>query len=466
MSLSKCMRRKCTYAFGAFAISSFAFSQGHAQQTEQLNTRSIRLTLDQNLSATSNQALSTQSAGTTSTSDTRLGFEIESVNELNSLSFSASTNLEIENTPDNGSETDIESPRFSLEYARNGAFSDFSFSSNYRSDDLTSLIPLIDFVDDDGVLVLPEDISDLSTTGRRITFSNRVRFDIAKDAPLSFELTLSNSGRRYEDITTTDLFDTDRQSLDATTRLRFDDGFDGAINISASRFDAEDTAQTQRDRSSISFELNRALSPVLDGQVSIGHSRIETTTTGGTTEQNDTTGSLRLTLARPNGELSAEYNLTSDPDGQRHSLEFDRSLQLPNGNLTGSIGVTTRDNDDDVSFIGSLSYNQALPSGSLSLTLSRSVRFVDEDSTDQDLTAINATHTHQINRSSSISLQAGLTDSDDTRRISAGVSYNYELTEDWNLSSGYNYTRLQDTSGDANRSEFFVGLQRAFDIGF
>ncbi|WP_159981247.1 hypothetical protein, partial [Roseobacter cerasinus] len=245
-------------------------------QESELPTRRFGLTLNQQFSATDNQERDAESAGVTYESSTRLGFTAVTRNPLNRLDFSTSAALRFSDDPEGDNLSGVDRPRLDLNYVRSGAVNTFSISADYREDDIEFLRPLDDFVDEDGVLDIPDDIDDLNDTGTRARYNTDVSFSLLQNAPLSLSFDFGISGRRYSGVTNPDLFDTETIRYGVTTGFRFAPGFTGRLNVSQSQFTAEDTEQTERDRQSITFRVDRDFSKVLTGRASIGRTQIDT----------------------------------------------------------------------------------------------------------------------------------------------------------------------------------------------
>lgn len=447
-------------------LAASAVTMSAAQEGAE-STRNLRLTLDNRLSATDNQAREDTSAGVTTNATTRLGLSAITQNDLNQLNFSTSTALRFSNSPDGGSKTEIDEPQLNLKYVRSGATSTFSISSNYRRDKIEFLSPLEDFVDENGVLDIPDDIDDLrNNTGTRVSYGANIALDLLRDAPVSLRLTLGQSGRNYIDVSDPDLYDVQTTSYGATARFRFGSDFDGNLSYSASQYRADDTEDTRRHRQNLSFGITKTLSNVLDGTASIGWSDIETDTNTDRESNSGVNGSIGLTLARPNGEIGLNYSTSTNVEGNRQTLSFRRNLVLPSGTLSANVGLTQQD-QGEIDTVAGLSYNQKLANGSLSVSFNRSIRYVDDDDAFEQFTSASASHNYQINSLSSLTLRGALSRSEETDLASLGLTYSYALTTDWNLSTGYNFTSTKsDTSDSADTHQVFVGLSRAFDLPF
>lgn len=430
--------------------------------------RQFKLELSEQFSATENQAQDADSAGVTTSAVTRFGLEAITINELNQFRLQASTAFRLSDRAEGSSVSEFDQPRFDLRYQRTGATSNLSVTADYRRDDISFLRPLDDFTDDLGNVVVPDDADDLRGTGTRIDYGSTVRLQLRQDAPISLGFELGFDRREYQDVTDPDLTDTETLTGRTTVGFRFAPDFEGQLSYGVSQFTDDDVENTQRDRQNISFSLEKSLSKVLTGRLTIGRSRVETTTnTGGSDVVTGANGGLALSLARPNGSIGLTFDNTTNANGTRQELALQRSFLLRrDGTLSGSIG-TTRLEDGDRQSVGSLQYNQILPTGSMNFAFNQTVRFVEEDGADRDIQTLTAAYSYTINNLSSISFRAATTESDDTDRASFGVTYSYSLTEDWSLSTGYSFDRLTEDDGEnGDRHRIFLGVSRSFDLPF
>ncbi len=142
---------------------------------------------------------------------------------------------------------------------------------------------------------------------------------------------------------------------------------------------------------------------------------------------------------------------------------------MPNATLSGSLGVT-RGEANETNVIGSLRFAQMVPTGEITTQFNR---YVANDSDDDErlFSALSIGYDHQINSYSSFILGASFTSSNTTgktdlnTRVRASATYRYDLTDDWNLNTGYVYrTRDEDPSAHAESHSLFFGIGRRFDL--
>lgn len=426
----------------------------------------ITFNINQRISAVSNQALEANSAGNTTTARTGLGFVLTSNSELNKLRLDANMALRFTDGP-GGSSGKVDQPRLTIGYTRVGAASQLTFNANYNRSQISFLRPLEDFLDEDsGQIILPTDSDDLNGSGTRTAYGASIGLELMRDAPLSFNVNLSTNRRDYTDVSNDDLFDRQTDRFGVTANLRFSPVAQGRVSASISRYRAEDTEQTRRTTKNLSFGYTRSLNRVLDLEASVGLVEIDTDTTAGESQTNGTNASLGLTLARPNGELSARLSQVTNRAGQRLNFTVSRSLRLAQLSMNGSLGLSRAENDQ-TSTTAQLSLNYPLPSGALNLSLNRSIRLNDSDNDENLVTTVNASWNHQINEWSSLQLRGAMTSGSTEDRTNLGLTYSYALTKDWSLNTGISQRTRTPANGDRATSQtIFFGVGRSFDLPF
>lgn len=419
-----------------------------------------------------NLALDTPAQGTSTIADTNLTFGILSEREDQTLDLDMGLSLTIENTPDTGSSTEfgVQNPFIALSYGREAPNAAFGLNLDYRESEIDQL-SLSDFINDDGVLDIPEDFDGLFGSGTRSAYGADVTLELGVDAPLGFNLEAGVSGINYSGSVDPDLFDYDRTNLGAEAVLEFSPVLSGTVGLDYSTYDAANPEQTYRTTTDGTVGIDYALSPRADLSARVGVTQIETEEFGASTvDVTNPIWSFGLDYDMPNGVLTADLDLSSDDDGaERRNLVVGRSMDLPDGELFYSLGLTDPESGD-IEPIGSLSWQRALPAGSLEISLNRAVRNSNTDET-QLFTSFAAEYDHRINTISSVGLNLfyGQTDSTTgtpgTTQSEISATYNHALTDEWDLVTGVSYqTRDEDTVGSASSPSVFLTIGRRFDF--
>jgi len=179
----------------------------------------LGFTLSQRFEASENQALDPVSVGTTWRSDTRLGFNISSETRNEVLSARVSGALRAVDAPGT---VDDESfgfadPDAAFSYLRRGATGQFSFDASLTSRDV-AFLTAADLVGEDGGIILPEDLEDLTGTGTRRQARVSAALRGGDGTPFGYGLRAAYTRIDYIDVSSTSLFDSERLDLGADAR--------------------------------------------------------------------------------------------------------------------------------------------------------------------------------------------------------------------------------------------------------
>lgn len=307
-----------------------------------------------------------------------------------------------------------------LSYDRIGANASLSLSAAQTRADIASLRSPADFIDADGVLVLPDDFDDLTGTGTRQNTSVSAELSWGEVAPVGYRLSVGAAALRYEDASAA-LVDTDSSSVGAGLRL----------------------------------DLTEVLMATID--LSFG----ETTESGSPTE--DSVSLIgALTIDRPLGALTARAVMVRDAaEDSFWGLELRRVYETPTRTFDFALGVA-EDENRDAQVTGVIGFSMPRPASSISLRLRQDMA----PGGDTVTTTLLAGYVQELSDVSSIRLGAAFAGSrdvngdDPTTTGSLSASYGLALTDVWGLGIGTSYTvRESDgTSNDANT--VFLTLER------
>lgn len=427
--------------------------------------------ISQELEAGDNLALDFPEEGSTVLSTTTLSFDFLAETRTQQLSFGIDGKIREGRIPSGSDlQTGFVEPALRFAYSREAANARLTASANYRETDVSFFLPLSDFIDDTGVIVLPEDFEDLRGAGTREAYDAKIGFETGLNAPLGFTFDAGVNGISYSDTGTTSLTDIRRTNIGLGTRLRFSEVTTGEITYSQRTYEADDAVNTERDTDNLEFALTRDISEAATLTAGIGYSEIEERENDVVVlRENGLTGRLTYSRDLPNGTIGASYTATRDQNGLRDTLRMNRALDLPTGNLSFNIG-TTRKEGGDPKLIGGVNWQNALPTGSIRLGLQRNVAVNAEDE-ERIVTTLDLGYTYEINALSSIRFNAayGMTEQtatgQDTRRTDITLGYVYALTEDWNLNTGVAYrVRDEDTAGKSDSASVYVTIGRSFTL--
>jgi hypothetical protein len=213
--------------------------------------------IDQRLETGNNLALETPEEGNSSIATTFLSFGLLSETATQQIGFDLGGGLQIQNTPDSdGTETSFTDPALTFFYTLEGADSTLSLSANYREADIDTLT-LSDFVNNEGLIELPEDFATLNGTGQRTDYGINAFLETGRDAPLGFVLSGGASGIEYTGSNDPSLFDIARTNAGATALLRVSPVATGTLGLRYSTYDADDDLQTYRTTTGADGSLDR-----------------------------------------------------------------------------------------------------------------------------------------------------------------------------------------------------------------
>ncbi len=391
----------------------------------------LRFGLEQRFEATENESLSAVSAGTTTQATTRLSFGLTSDTGISQLSFNASGLLRAANRPGaTGNSLDFDDPQLSFRYSRSSANARLNVGAFLRQSDLEFLRPLSDFTDPTGVIVLPPDLSDLTGTGTRRSTGVNAALIWGEDGPWGYGLTADINKLDYINTTDPELINNQRITLGSNLRFALSDATEATVSLKFSRFDDAAPASAARDTLSLALDLDHAM---------------------------------------PAGSLTGSLTAERTEDGTRLGFRVGRTLELPRGSLSASLGVT-RDTTSQTRLTANLAWQQELPRGQISASLQRSVAAGANDA-DTLVTALTVGYEQGLTPVSSINLNMTYADStvtatdQSTRNASLSATYTHSLTEDWNLDLGYTH-RLRDQTGAAaaDSNSVFLVLKRNFEF--
>lgn len=458
---------------GLGALLAFSALPAAAQQGQPPNPL-LTLSFASSLRASDNYDLSVDSPGNATILDNTLGLSYVSETEVQLLRFGLSGVARLADLPRTGTDTRFDNQTASLEYARQGANSALRLNGRYNRADLAffdplSLVEQDDPIDDNDLVSLPD--------GYRETASLGASFETGLSDPLSFSLSANSRQRKFVGTDDSDLslYDSRNTSLTAgigalvtpTTRL--------TLTGSSVWYRAEDEEDTRRLNRSLSLGAVHETARALTLSASLGYQVIDTDETDifgqrVTTTDDGATGAFGLSQELTNGTVGLNASHAITVNGGRSTLSAFRSLELPEGSLSFSLGLSSGDTGRNA-VIGSIDYAQMLRYGALRLGLARDVQTSNDDE-DLEVTRARLGWTHDLTELSGIDMNVtyastnavgdGATDRDRGR---FQASYRHALTRDWDLSGGYAYTvSRREGRDDATENSVFLTISRQFQV--
>ena len=348
---------------------------------------------------------------------TSLSFGAVTETRAQRLSFNIGTSMRIS---DGEFSTDATTAR--LAYTRNSANAVFDVSLSTRREDIEFLRDATDFINEDGVIELPDDFDDLIGSGIRSETTLDTSFRWGEIEPIGYSLRASLSTLRYEDASAA-LVDSDSATLGFGVRLNINEVTTGNIELSYTQSQDEG-------------------GPVTD----------------------TTTLSTSLTFSRPLGDLTTRLSATRDEVGDVFwAASVERDFALSNGSLRGQVGLV-QDENGDARPTGSIAFSYPRPTGQFDLSARHSLSAGD----DRVTTAISASYRQDLSPISGMRVgfdfgQANDPDgSDPLFTGSLSVSYEVSLTEVWQMNVGARANLRDDDGTRTNSTSVFLTLERPF----
>lgn len=433
--------------------------------------RGVRMTLglQQGVEAGRNLALATPAEGTTLRSLTDLNLRFLSETRTQQLSFDTGTRLTLGDVR-NGNDRIFTDPQFRLSYRREGVDSLLTVGARFRTSRVRFLRTLDEFIDEDGVLVLPEDFTDLTGAGTRTDFGLNAGLEIGREAaPIGLTLRAALDGRSYANVTNPSLFDARTVNLGATMRLRLSPVASAFLTVDRGRTRNEDAVSTRRSSDRVSVGLTYDIDPATRMTGSLGLSRRDTTELGVRVNRSEgAVGQFALTREMPGGVVSGRFGVERVDAGQRMNLSASRSWERPLGAVAGELGLT-RGPGGEVNAIGSLDWRRETPDGDVTVALRRSVGTTAANE-ERINTTLSLRYGHRFTEVSSVSLRLDHAIADATpsasgvQRTDVGISYAHQLTPDWALNTGVNYRTRRSDGRRATSPSVRISLGRSFDF--
>lgn len=427
-----------------------------AQEPNPLGT----LTFSQGLEISDNPALDINKPGTVVTSVTGLGFALDASTRVQTFRLSLGTSIEGEFGPGAPGTRDFEfvNERASLSYGRESASTVLDFNANYnklRFED----IAIQQAFDPDFLII---------DAGSRERTSLALGLQTGRNSRIGFDFGVRYSKTDYLDTIDPQLIDDEKWDVDAAGNFALTRSLTGRLLAGVS---VEDEATgVRRENSYVGVGLAGETRGGLTFSTDVTFDRSETSDNGTLTSEQDGVGfSLAFSQDRPLGAYNLSIGSRVDDAGRSSRINLGRTMDLPRGSLSWSIGVEDFDNTDpDV--IGSVAFTRQMRASSFTASLSRDSRV--DNSVPYTDTRLSLTYQGELspvsNWSASLSYfeDEELNGPDDSTRTSATVGYSRELTEDWRLNTGYSYTRVENPTDDRDRNTVFLNLQRDITFGF
>ncbi len=349
-------------------------------------------------------------------------------------------------------------PAASLSYAVFTRSTELSFDLSYSALDLEDRDIEEDFDAED----LTED------GGRRERIEASVGLVTGRGAPFATATQLSYLDDSFSDGATED--DETLVSLGTTLWFTIDPRITLRVNGFASREETDDLLDTVETIRNYGLGADLLIDPVWTANIDFGYQEIETDRTTGTTVVDGATASLLLTRDMPNGELSFSAVRDIATTGSEDTFRVRRALSLANGaEIEASLGAVSFEGSDPIAIYGASFATEFRPGSRFRLAFDRSGGVTDDDE-NVIRTSLDAGLAHNLNESSSLAFDVGLSQVEDasltgtdTARVDLSLAYRYALTEDWTLAARATRELLfEDGTEEDRTTTLSLGVERRF----
>lgn len=392
-------------------------------------------------------------------SRTGLGFGIVSESTLQTLSFTAETDLLAGDGLD-GVEIDNESAELIYSYDLRQFGVELGLS--YDETDVDSSV----FLD------ALTGLSVVSDEGDRQVFRYSADFRFGEE-DVGAWATLSYVFRDLSYVGTTDpaLVDSERYEIDSDVFLRVSPNTVVNVGVSTENLDEDDALSSERTTTGYTVGFETEVNAATTLGFDLFYDEAERTSSAGTT-QNDGFGfGASWVRELSDGILSVSYEDRATIAGQERDLIVERSYETKYLDLSASLGLSQFEDGDLNALLGLVIGYEINRSSSLDVELSQETS-IDDDDVASIRTSFDVDYTQELTSLADFSAGVSFASTDilgagtDSQTYSVDLGFNYELGSDWDLVSGIQFTSSQrdDGSADRNSSTIFLGLEKDFEF--
>ncbi|NNE89990.1 MAG: hypothetical protein HKN27_18135 [Silicimonas sp.] len=387
---------------------------------------------------------------------TGLGFGIASATRVETFSLNFGTEIFGDFSSDANDTFDATNQSAALRYSRAGGNSRLSFSALYDDVEL----------DDETIEGVGDTV--LISTGFAESIAADLELEFGVEGPVGI---LLNFGRRevdYSETTDPDLLDFETTSADVLANFRIRPSFTIRARAGIEREDEEEILGTSRTEDfyfGIGAETETASGMTVTADILFDSSEV-TPAVGGATEEDGVGIELSVTQERTNGFIGVAVSSRIDEAGRRTSAEVSRGFDLREGAMELSLGVVDQEGDDNLRLIGGVSFERETRRGALTASVSQEAATSSGDAVIS--TVVDLGISQEIDNVSGWTAGIGFAASDELggeydSRSTATIAYTRDLTADWEMNTGVEYSKDRDES---STNTVFFNIARDFTFGF
>jgi hypothetical protein len=248
---------------------------------------------------------------------------------------------------------------------------------------------------------------------RRITLGANLATGLS--APIGTDIGVFFDDRDYIDTTDPDLYD--RTSFGGNAALRFNltEVMTGRLTAAYSRLDEDTIGDPLTEDSAYGAGLDYQFDQITTFRGDVAYTTIEETIFDVSRIQNEGWAyNFGIDRELQDGSVGVALAHVINSATTRTEISFNRSRELPDGNLAYSIGYSVADDEDggESVFVGGLDYRRDLRAGSLTASFTQEA-IANDDDDDTLVSRLALNYNHDINSISSFGVNFGLGRSDD-----------------------------------------------------
>lgn len=417
----------------------------HAASAQDLSDSTLTATISQSLEVDSNYDLDDPSPGTSYYGDTRFGLVYLNTTPTQALELGFDTGLRGLSRPDEDFEWTFASPSTaSLGYANEWASGSLAVDARYRQTQVDFDRPLDDFVTDEGIIVVPDDLDQLTgDTIERRTDGSFV-LALATDAPSSYEFALSATNFDYSDDAS-DRIPRTTVAGSALWQLRLTPVLSSALLGSYYLYQAHRGEETEVRVGEVDAGVIYEPDENLYIAAGLGYAhRVREETIGGDREttEDDSGPSARALVRYDTENLALSFNgrVTAAAPSTRFNGTLRAVWDLPRGNLNARLfqRYTGNSSDEEVRVTG------------VGIGLVRDINTVS-----------------RVGLDFAWALQVDQDDPDepDINRTDVTARYIYDVTDTVSAEVGYQFRNRVEDPEDATSNSVFLVIGKTFETG-
>jgi len=429
------------------------------------------LSLSQGFSFGDNLSASSDPSGDGFVSETDLGFSLTSETRQDSFKMDLGARYKVGDLPDEGGwVNEIIDPFATLAYTRQGPGS--SFTLEYATSKIELQDSVISLLDLDTL-----EVNDLVIeAGSRSDNRLNMEFTSGKGGPVETRLSLRFDDRSY-DSTDASLIDRELLTFNGSVRLAATRNTDVVLSTRMSEENREDANLTDFRNARYTVGIETDIDPATRLVAALGTSHISVDegigTARTTTDYDSLVGTFGLKREVKNGTAEVKLESGHTRAGTRQTLRVIRSMELPAGSLSFTVGGVWEEAGETSALYG-LAYTKTYKRAALQANLDQVASSNVSGQTFLN-TSANVRYVQELSALSQLDLRVAFADiretsgaaDGDSRRVSASATYNYSITDDWMLSTGVRHTNTSSDGSTTLRSnELFANVSRSFDLRF